>query len=113
MIAVLFPLILFVSLAHPTKNASQTINVTSHEEMEAASDPELNAWIDSSGQEIGDKCAWQFGPTNARSGDVTSNGSIFRPGRAICSSGRGYNRKLLWSSGFRENSLFTRKGGAY
>jgi hypothetical protein len=35
-------------------------NVTSHEYMETITDPVLNAWFDSSGQEIGDKCAWQF-----------------------------------------------------
>jgi hypothetical protein len=35
-------------------------NVASHEFMEAITDPDLNAWYDSSGQEIGDKCAWQF-----------------------------------------------------
>jgi len=35
-------------------------NVTSHEYMEAITDPDLNAWFDSSGQENGDKCAWRF-----------------------------------------------------
>lgn len=35
-------------------------NVTSHEYMEAITDPDLNAWFDSAGSEIGDKCAWQF-----------------------------------------------------
>ncbi|HEX8793339.1 MAG TPA: hypothetical protein VF765_20490 [Polyangiaceae bacterium] len=35
-------------------------NVTSHEYMEAITDPDLNAWYDSGGSEIGDKCAWQF-----------------------------------------------------
>lgn len=35
-------------------------NVSSHEYMEAITDPDLNAWYDSSGSEIGDKCAWQF-----------------------------------------------------
>jgi hypothetical protein len=35
-------------------------NVTSHEYMEAITDPVVNAWFDSSGSEIGDKCAWQF-----------------------------------------------------
>jgi hypothetical protein len=35
-------------------------NVSSHEFMEAITDPDLNAWYDSSGAEIGDKCAWQF-----------------------------------------------------
>jgi len=54
-------------------DADQTINVTSHEQMEAATDPLLNAWTDSSGQEIGDKCAWQFGPLDASGGDVNWN----------------------------------------
>jgi hypothetical protein len=54
--------------------ADQTINVTSHEQMEAASDPLLNAWTDSSGQEIGDKCAWIFGSANADGSNVTWNG---------------------------------------
>jgi len=35
-------------------------NVTSHEYMEAITDPDLNAWFDSAGAEIGDKCAWTF-----------------------------------------------------
>lgn len=35
-------------------------NVTAHEFMESITDPHLTAWYDSSGQEIGDKCAWQF-----------------------------------------------------
>lgn len=36
-------------------------NVTAHEFMESITDTVLNAWYDSSGSEIGDKCAWQFG----------------------------------------------------
>jgi hypothetical protein len=35
-------------------------NVTSHEYMEAITDPDVSAWYDASGAEIGDKCAWQF-----------------------------------------------------
>ena len=35
-------------------------NVTSHEFMEAITDADITAWYDSSGSEIGDKCAWQF-----------------------------------------------------
>lgn len=54
--------------------ADLTINVTSHEQMEAATDPLLNAWFDSNGQEIGDKCAWTFGPRNSTGADVTWNG---------------------------------------
>jgi hypothetical protein len=36
-------------------------NVTGHELSETRSDPNGNAWYDSSGQENGDKCAWTFG----------------------------------------------------
>lgn len=55
-------------------DADQTINVTSHEQMEAATDPLLNAWLDASGNEIGDKCAWKFGARNSSGADVTWNG---------------------------------------
>ena len=36
-------------------------SVTGHELSEARSDPQLNAWYDSSGAENADKCAWTFG----------------------------------------------------
>ncbi|HEY1348029.1 MAG TPA: hypothetical protein VGF67_00215 [Ktedonobacteraceae bacterium] len=55
-------------------DADLTINVASHEEIEAATDPLLNAWFDSVGNEIGDKCNFNFGPTNAQGGDITING---------------------------------------
>ena len=62
----------------PNHNAAdQTINVTSHEEMEAATDPLGNAWFDASGNEIGDKCAWKFGARNSSGGDVTWNGHSY------------------------------------
>jgi hypothetical protein len=62
----------------PNNNdADQTINVTSHEQMEAATDPLGNAWYDSSGNEIGDKCAWIFGSLNSSGGDVTWNGHSY------------------------------------
>lgn len=44
--------------------ADSTINVLTHEQMEAVTDPLLNAWYDGQGNEIGDKCAWNFGTTN-------------------------------------------------
>ncbi|HKD95607.1 MAG TPA: hypothetical protein VKB43_12950, partial [Gaiellaceae bacterium] len=43
-------------------DADPTINLISHEEIESITDPLLNAWYDASGLEIGDKCAWNFGP---------------------------------------------------
>jgi hypothetical protein len=42
-------------------DADSTINVTSHEHNETITDPLGNAWYDSSGNENGDKCAWNFG----------------------------------------------------
>src|SRR5579863_1734983 len=38
-------------------------SVISHELEESATDPDLNAWYDSSGAENADKCAWTFSPT--------------------------------------------------
>ncbi len=58
-------------------DADQTINVTSHEQMEAATDPLINAWTDSSGSEIGDKCAWNFGSKNANGSNVNWNGDPY------------------------------------
>ena len=42
-------------------DADSTINVTSHEHNESITDPLGSAWYDSSGNEDGDKCAWNFG----------------------------------------------------
>jgi hypothetical protein len=41
--------------------ADSELNVTSHENIEAITDPLGTAWYDSSGQEIGDKCNFTFG----------------------------------------------------
>jgi len=51
-----------------SNQADPTINVTSHEHNEAITDPQLNAWYDASGEEIGDKCAWNFGPLSGPGG---------------------------------------------
>jgi hypothetical protein len=40
--------------------AQSMANVAAHELSEVITDPQLNAWFDSGGQEVGDKCAWQF-----------------------------------------------------
>ena len=45
-------------------------SVLTHELEEAVTDPDLNAWYDTLGQENADKCAWKFGTTY-----TTSNGS--------------------------------------
>jgi hypothetical protein len=36
-------------------------SIMAHETEEAISDPKLNAWFDSTGNENADKCAWKFG----------------------------------------------------
>jgi len=60
--------------SHPNNDdADAAINVSSHEQMEAATDPLLNAWTDSTGQEIGDKCNFTFGTTASDGSDVTWN----------------------------------------
>ncbi|HET9282721.1 MAG TPA: hypothetical protein VFR24_12235 [Candidatus Angelobacter sp.] len=38
-------------------------NVMTHETEEAITDPDLNAWFDSAGNEDADKCNFKFGPT--------------------------------------------------
>lgn len=44
--------------------ADGLINVMAHEQFEAITDPDLNAWFDSSGEEDSDKCNFNFGATS-------------------------------------------------
>ena len=48
--------------------ADAMASVIAHELEEAATDPQLNAWYDSTGAENADKCAWTFGTTYSVSG---------------------------------------------
>jgi hypothetical protein len=50
--------------------ADGMVSIIAHELEEAVTDPDLNAWYDSRGQENADKCAWTFGSTY-----TVSNGS--------------------------------------
>ena len=43
--------------------ADAMVSVVAHELEEAVTDPNLNAWYDSTGAENADKCAWKFGST--------------------------------------------------
>ncbi|HEX7681483.1 MAG TPA: hypothetical protein VF713_25380 [Thermoanaerobaculia bacterium] len=55
--------------------ADGAINVSSHEIMETVTDPFLNSWYYLSGSgEIGDLCAWTFGPRDSTGGDTVLNG---------------------------------------
>jgi Phosphate-induced protein 1 conserved region len=57
----------------PNNNAGADgmASIIAHELEEAVTDPDLNAWYDSRGQENADKCAWTFGTTYR-----VSNGSF-------------------------------------
>jgi hypothetical protein len=48
--------------------ADAMASIIAHELVEAVSDPDLNAWYDRSGNENGDKCAWNFGTTTSVNG---------------------------------------------
>jgi hypothetical protein len=54
--------------------ADAAISTTSHEQSEAITDPLLSNWRDSEGDEIGDKCAGNYGSPAADGGNVTMNG---------------------------------------
>jgi len=43
-------------------------SIMAHETGEVLTNPDLNAWYDSRGQETGDKCAWMFGPVQGTIG---------------------------------------------
>jgi len=45
-------------------------SVMAHETEEAISDPRLNAWFDSHGNENANKCAWKFGGNAAQGGSL-------------------------------------------
>jgi len=61
----------------PTADAAA--NVTSHELTEAITDPELDAWFTSQGNEIGDICAWNYGTNTWKSGGANQmwNGRFY------------------------------------
>ena len=45
-------------------DADIEISTTSHEQMEATTDPLIFGWFDAAGAENGDKCAYNYGPLN-------------------------------------------------
>lgn len=55
-------------------DADAEMSITSHELMETVTDPQLTAWYDATGSEIGDKCAYTFGSTAPNGSDITMNG---------------------------------------
>jgi hypothetical protein len=53
--------------------ADGMVSVIAHELEESATDPQLNAWYDSNGEEVGDKCAWTFGTLFSAGGGAWAN----------------------------------------
>ncbi len=47
-------------------------SIIAHELEEAVTDPDLNAWYDTRGQENADKCAWTFGATYPSGGGLAN-----------------------------------------
>ena len=56
--------------------ADGMINTMTHETEEAITDPDLNAWFDSSGQEDADKCNFKFGPVSTCSGTLCTSAAV-------------------------------------
>lgn len=59
-------------------DADQAIDGISHEQLEAATDPFGDGWIDTDGNEIADKCVDTFGQLNAWSANVLWSGHPYR-----------------------------------
>jgi hypothetical protein len=53
--------------------ADAMASIISHEFEESTSDPDLNAWMDSRGNENADKCAWTFGTTYKAANGALAN----------------------------------------
>ncbi len=68
--------------------ADAMASIIAHESEEAISDPDLNAWYDTRGEENADKCAWTFG-----SESTASNGSLYN---FTGGSGRHYLIQQNW-----------------
>lgn len=67
--------------------ADAMANVMAHELSETVTDPDLDAWFDSMGNEVGDLCNFTFGPTF-----VNGNGSQFD----VVLNGRQFLIQQLW-----------------
>jgi len=56
--------------------ADAEVNTLAHEIEETNTDEDLDAWYDNSGNENGDKCAWNFGTTYTTANGSTANMKI-------------------------------------
>jgi len=71
-------------------------SIIAHELEETVTDPDLNAWFDSSGAENADKCAWTFGSTftaNGATANMTLGGRNYLIQQNWVNSGSGFCAK--------------------
>jgi hypothetical protein len=59
-----------IEVPNGNKDADTEVSPTSHEIMEAITDPNGNTWYDSSGYENGDECAYVYGATAGTAGHL-------------------------------------------
>jgi len=85
--------------------ADGLINVLTHETEEAITDPDLNAWFDSSGAEDADKCNFNFGATST----CNANGLCSAAGTA---AGAKYNQTFGNNNYMMQQEWENANGGA-
>jgi hypothetical protein len=78
-------------------------SIMAHETEEAISDPNLNAWYDTSGNENADKCAWKFGPTTGTVGSGAYNQTF---------GGHNWLIQMNWENA-RKGGCDQKKGGTF
>ncbi len=59
-------------------NIDTVLSATSHEMIESNTDPDLGAWLDVCGAEIGDKCAYNLGFTSPDGTNIVLNGDRYQ-----------------------------------
>ncbi|HVN85169.1 MAG TPA: hypothetical protein VMW17_10020 [Candidatus Binatia bacterium] len=83
------------------ESADVEISIMSHEHFEAANDPLLDAWFDSNGCEIADKCAYDYGPS-IPPGDTTTPNVVLH--------GDPYRVQREWSNRVNRCALSSAEG---
>lgn len=78
-------------------------SVLTHETAETVTDPDFNAWYDANGQEVGDKCAWNWGPVTGTVGYGAYNQTF---------GGHHFLLQMLWENS-RGGGCVQSKGGVF
>jgi hypothetical protein len=69
-------------------------SIIAHEQAEATTDPDLSAWVDKGGREVGDKCGRQYGATyetrDAGDANISLDGHDFLIHQLWVNAGQSY-----------------------